>query len=965
MGKKIILIFVLLTCAIMSKAQVDKEFEEMKKAQMKEFENFVEQAQNEFDRYNDSIDKEFSDYLRKNWTEFKTYQGIKPDTTPKPKTLPKYNPSVDKMKPGAREIKVEIPQPDQASNIMPVPMPPFVAREEPAETPREETNPVPSMEPKTGQLPATETKPVPDPKAVPEPRKENEPVPSMEPKEGNITGAKTKPVPVPKPVPTTANVPVTKKDKETDVRPGPAVKPGTKPGSGYDFYGTAFTFKCDPAMNGSLPSVIHNTTIADFWDRLNTTSWNPLLQQLNDAHTSMNLNDWGYFLLVQKTAEAINPDKNYSRLLSWFLLTKSGYRIRIAYTEKEIALMFPSSNTIFDTRFFITDNVKFYAPDFNENVVLTYAKDFPGATKVFDLNVYSPLNIGNAYETRQFKFTYKGREYNFGLKYNINSINFYKDYPLCDLKVFFDGVVTPQAKESIYDALKPVVDKMTNAQAVDFLLYFVQNGFAYKGDLEQFGKEKFDFPEEDFYYPFTDCDDRAVLFSYLVKELLGLKVIGVVYPGHVATAINFPKEEPGDYIVYKGDKYVIADPTYINAPFGLTMPGKVNAKAEVVELLNSQSKGAELATVWDKVNAGGGFAGDNNQNAVMDAEGNTYVTGFFKGYADLGGATLTSKENAEDVFVAKYNKAGNLLWAIKGTDDGVGRGCNINIGPDGYLYIGGTYEKLMAFGAFNIIFAKDKSGLFLLKMNQGGEVKWLKQADFNAGGGKSDAILYSKFSSGGEQLKSDVYPYDPNYDDYGIKFDGAGNVYFSTNLSTALGLNVEKIALNNATGFDAIVTLRDQTQKQISENCDKVISGLFGAISLIRLNDFSLSGKMIQQAFEKYNPDFRRRAPKVFECLGKIAAITNSNGIITIQTEEKKPVVLDKLKITDGTKLKVNILPTGDARIEILNGVKVGKAIIWFPLNYVKLFRSNGNVLFDYDSDHSQITMNMQKDMLF
>jgi len=107
------------------------------------------------------------------------------------------------------------------------------------------------------------------------------------------------------------------------------------------------------------------------------------------------------------------------------------------------------------------------------------------------------------------------------------------------------------------------------------------------------------------------------------------------------------------------------------------------------------------------------------------------------------------------------------------------------------------------------------------------------------------------------------------------------------------------------------------------------------------------------------------KAPKLFELLGRLSLIKNSNGIITIQTENKKSAVLDKIKITDGTKLKITILPTGDARIDILNGVEVGKAIIWFTLNYIRVFRVTGNILFDYDLDHSHITMNVQKDMLF
>jgi hypothetical protein len=74
--------------------------------------------------------------------------------------------------------------------------------------------------------------------------------------------------------------------------------------------------------------------------------------------------------------------------------------------------------------------------------------------------------------------------------------------------------------------------------------------------------------------------------------------------------------------------------------------------------------------------------------------------------------------------------------------------------------------------------------------------------------------------------------------------------------------------------------------------------------------------------------------------------------------------VLDKIKISDGTRLKTTVFPSGDSRVDILNGVKVGKAIVWFNLNYIRLFRSNGNVLFDYDTDHSQTMLNLKKDIL-
>ena len=83
-----------------------------------------------------------------------------------------------------------------------------------------------------------------------------------------------------------------------------------------------------------------------------------------------------------------------------------------------------------------------------------------------------------------------------------------------------------------------------------------------------------------------------------------------------------------------------------------------------------------------------------------------------------------------------------------------------------------------------------------------------------------------------------------------------------------------------------------------------------------------------------------------------------------MKTENGKPITFEKIKISNDARVKIVTLPNGDARIDVLSGVKVGKAIIWFTLNSVRLFRSNGNLLFDYDNDHTQALLNMRKDIL-
>ncbi|RMG76496.1 MAG: hypothetical protein D6714_21265 [Bacteroidetes bacterium] len=140
------------------------------------------------------------------------------------------------------------------------------------------------------------------------------------------------------------------------------------------------------------------------------------------------------------------------------------------------------------------------------------------------------------------------------------------------------------ARASFRTALEPLLEGKTTREKVDFLLRLVQYGFEYQTDQEQFGREKYFFPEEVLYFPYADCEDRSALFAQLVKEMTGLEVIGLVFPEHVATAVRFSEDFPGDYVTYEGQKYLICDPTYIGAGSGMVMPKYKNAAAQMVLL---------------------------------------------------------------------------------------------------------------------------------------------------------------------------------------------------------------------------------------------------------------------------------------------------------------------------------------------------------------------------------------------
>lgn len=57
------------------------------------------------------------------------------------------------------------------------------------------------------------------------------------------------------------------------------------------------------------------------------------------------------------------------------------------------------------------------------------------------------------------------------------------------------------------------------------------------------------------------------------------------YPGHMATAVSVGKDQiRGAYVELNGKKYVVCDPTYVNAEAGRMMPSYRTKRAKVIRL---------------------------------------------------------------------------------------------------------------------------------------------------------------------------------------------------------------------------------------------------------------------------------------------------------------------------------------------------------------------------------------------
>ncbi len=355
-----------------------------------------------------------------------------------------------------------------------------------------------------------------------------------------------------------------------------------------DFYGKPVRFYYRADLKQKLAASISKEAISDYWSALSRKDYDGLLRQLEVQKKSLQLNDWAYALLINNLAVKINNNRqNESVLLSWFLLTKSGYQARVAYSKATIYLLVPSEHEMFEVSYFTFDGKRYYAIELDGvkrklGQVYTYDGDYPGAIRAFDMRVTPVVASSDRSERRHLSFAFEGKQYNVNVSYDRGRIQFFRGYPQLSLNMYFASGVYKATATPLQKQLASHMQGMSEQRAVNFLLRFVQTSLKYETDGQQFGEENYLFPEETLFYPYSDCEDRAVLFSWLVKSLLNLDVVGLDYPGHVAAAVHFTEEVIGDSVSYNGKRYVVTDPTYINASAGMTMPNFKQYKPGVI-----------------------------------------------------------------------------------------------------------------------------------------------------------------------------------------------------------------------------------------------------------------------------------------------------------------------------------------------------------------------------------------------
>lgn len=137
----------------------------------------------------------------------------------------------------------------------------------------------------------------------------------------------------------------------------------------------------------------------------------------------------------------------------------------------------------------------------------------------------------------------------------------------------------------------------------------------------------------------------------------------------------------------------------------------------------------------------GGTGQDEGGAVATDSSGNFYITGYFNGTVDFdpgAGTTNLTSGSGDEVFVAKYDSDGDLVWAKHFNSGGNDVGTGITVDGSGNVYTTGSFLGTVDFdpgaGTANLT-STGSTDIFVVKLNSSGSYVWAVRA----GGGGADA----------------------------------------------------------------------------------------------------------------------------------------------------------------------------------------------------------------------------------
>lgn len=346
----------------------------------------------------------------------------------------------------------------------------------------------------------------------------------------------------------------------------------------FDFYG----------MEAFLPNIDFNIAKSISSTDETGENWRKMAEQEGGVETArqlfglaqqLGLNGYLTFRLTESYVNQKFKDSNdKSRMAAvHFLLSNMGYDARLCKLGNIFTILLPFDQKIVYGLIPMTIDRRKYCAMFPEGfdktsiskegtTFYTCKLEDDALGKTSDLRL---TGLSLPFKPKEFEISRNGLTIKGVVNENIRKL--LHEYPQMPAGDFASSWIDQSLREDIVAQLKLQLGGMTEKQAINTLMSLCHYGFEYSTDQAYHGFEKPYFFEENFIYDYNDCEDRAIFFSYLVWNVLGLPCQLIQYPGHESVTIASGSDINGCYYEDEGIKYYSSDPTYKGSRIGQVM----------------------------------------------------------------------------------------------------------------------------------------------------------------------------------------------------------------------------------------------------------------------------------------------------------------------------------------------------------------------------------------------------------
>lgn len=313
-----------------------------------------------------------------------------------------------------------------------------------------------------------------------------------------------------------------------------------------------------------------------------------LIPALRKLVTELGLNDYLTYLTISAYVDSRFPKSHSSSRtsLKHYILANMGYDIRLGTNSAgDAMLLIPFNQMVYARPYLNIDNKKYFIFA-DESIDLTDRSNLRISTcalpsdadtgKQLDLLL---TNLNLPYKPYHYSISFGDIKIEGELNETIMPLLYrYPQMPTAD---FAKSTILPDVRRQIVKQIKEQLAGKDEKTAVNTLLQFVQKGFEYATDEDYHGFEKPYFLEETLFYPKNDCEDRAIFYTYMLWEVLGLPAQLICYPGHESASVALSEPVKGTSYSHSGSTFYISDPTFIGAVTGQCMPEYVTTAPQI------------------------------------------------------------------------------------------------------------------------------------------------------------------------------------------------------------------------------------------------------------------------------------------------------------------------------------------------------------------------------------------------